>query len=76
MSNILLIIEGIKIFAEIYQRIKKIGKLPERLEGLESHTSYIEGILLDKKFKAKLKAGNYPRLTPILKKLYPTPFQI
>ena len=61
-----LIIEGIHVSIEIYKRIKGIGKLPKKLEGLESHVGYIEGILLDEKFLEKLKAKNYPRLEKIL----------
>ena len=64
-----LIIEGIHISIDIYKRIKKVGKLPKKLEGLESHISYIEGILADKRFEEKLKSGNYPRLTGILEEL-------
>ena len=64
-----LIIEGIHVGIEIYQRIRKMGKLPKKLEGLDSHIHYIESILSNKRFEERLKSNDYPILTGILKEL-------
>lgn len=64
-----LIIEGIHVGIEIYQRIRKMGKLSKKLEGLDSHIDYIESILLNKKFEERLKSDDYPILIGILKEL-------